>query len=99
MLAGILTLAAGQETLGRGVALLAIYSLGLGIPFLLAALSLDRFYRFYARARRHFRTVELLSGGLLVIVGVLVMTNQLVTLNGYFAFLEAWVVALEEKLL
>jgi cytochrome c-type biogenesis protein len=99
VLAGILTLAAAQETLLRGVALLALYSLGLGIPFLLTALSLDRFYHFYARARRHFRMVELVSGGLLVAVGALVMSNQLVTLNGYFSFLEGLVVGLEEMLL
>lgn len=99
VLAGILTLAAGQETLLRGVALLALYSLGLGIPFLITAVSLDRFYLFYARVRAHLRKVELVSGALLVGVGLLVTTNQLVTLNGYFAFLEGLVVALEEKLL
>jgi len=99
VLAGILTLAAGQETLLRGVGLLALYSLGLGIPFLITAVSLDRFYRFYALARRHFRKVELISGGLLVAVGALVMTNQLVTLNGYFNFLQGVVLTLEEHLL
>ena len=99
VLAGILTLAAGQETLLHGVALLALYSLGLGIPFLITAVSLDRFYRFYALARQHFRKVELVSGGLLVAVGVLVATNQLVTLNGYFSFLQGFVLALEDRLL
>jgi cytochrome c-type biogenesis protein len=99
VLAGILTLAAGQETLLHGVALLALYSLGLGIPFLLTALSLDRFYRFYAQARRHFRAIELVSGGLLVAVGVLIATNQLVRFNSYFTFLEGLVIGLEEKLL
>lgn len=99
VLAGILTLAAAQETLLRGVALLALYSLGLGIPFLITAVSLDRFYHFYALAKRHFRKVELVSGGLLVAVGVLVMTNQLITLNGYFSFLQGLVLALEERLL
>ena len=99
VLAGILTLAAGQETLLHGVALLALYSLGLGVPFLLTAISLDRFYHFYARARRHFRAVELVSGGLLVVVGLLVATDQLIALNSYFTFLEGFVIGLEDRLL
>ena len=99
VLAGILTLAAGQETLGWGVVLLALYSAGLGVPFLLTALSLQRFYAFYEGARRHFRAVEVGSGLMLVAVGVLVATNQLVALNSYFTFLQDLVIGLEDRLL
>ena len=53
----------------------------------------------YITAQTGFRKVELISGGLLVAVGALVMTNQLVTLNGYFSFLQGVVLALEEHLL
>ncbi len=99
VLAGILTLAGGQETLGRGVGLLALYSAGLGVPFLLTALSLQRFYAFYEGARRHFRAVEVVSGLMLVAVGVLVASDQLIVLNSYFTFLQDLVIGLEDRLL
>ena len=99
VLAGILTLAAGQDTVGRGVLLLALYSLGLGIPFLLMALSLDRFYRVFDRIKRHFRAIEVGSGLLLIGVGLLVVSNSLVALNSYFSFMTDLVLELEKVLL
>ncbi len=99
ILGGILTLAGSQESVGQGVVLLSIYSLGLGVPFLIAALSLEAFLRAFSKFRRHFQTLEWASGAILVAVGLLVMTNQLTRLNGYFVFLEDWVVALEGALL
>ncbi len=51
--------------------LLAIYSLGLAVPFLLTSLGIDRFLAFYGRFRRHLHTVEVVSGVLLIIVGAL----------------------------
>jgi cytochrome c-type biogenesis protein len=99
VLAGILTIAAGQETLGQGVFLLALYSLGLGIPFFLTALSLDRFYHVFEHVKRHFRAIEVSSGVLLVGVGVLVMSNSLVLLNSYLSFMTDFVLRLEEILL
>ena len=98
ILGGILTLAGSQETVGEGMALLAIYSLGLGIPFFLAGWSIEWFFESLARIKHHFRKVEIASGGLLVVLGGLVMSNQLTILNEYFSFLnavvewmEAWV--------
>lgn len=99
VLAGILTVAAGQETVGRGVLLLALYSLGLGIPFLLMALSLDRFYSIFERLKRHFRAVEVSAGLLVVAVGLAVMTDMLTAANSYFAFMNDFVLWLEEALL
>jgi cytochrome c-type biogenesis protein len=99
VLAGILTLAAGQETVGRGVVLLLLYSLGLGIPFLLMAVSLDRFYEAFERLKRHFRAIEVVSGLMLIGVGLLVATDRLVALNAYFGFLNDFVLQLEELLL
>ncbi len=99
ILGGILTLAASRETVGEGVVLLAVYSLGLGVPFFAAALSLEAFLRAFASMRRHFHKLELFAGSVLVVVGVLVMGNQLSRLYGYFAFLERWVFALEDALL
>ncbi len=99
VLAGILTLAAGQESLGHGIFLLTLYSLGLGIPFFLMALSLDRFYQLFDRIKRHFRAIEIGSGALLVGVGLLVMSDSLVVLNSYLSFLTDFVLAIEERLL
>lgn len=98
ILGGILTLAGGHDTLLQGVLLLSIYSAGLGIPFLLAAWSLERFLGALGRVRNHFHKIELASGILLICVGVLVLTDQLSRLNAYFLFLEEWVVWLEEAL-
>jgi cytochrome c-type biogenesis protein len=77
ILAGILAVAASRETVGEGVRLLAIYSLGLGIPFLLTSLAVDRFFTAFARIRRYYHAIEIVSGLLLVVIGVLIFTNRL----------------------
>lgn len=98
ILGGILTMAASQESVGQGTALLVTYSAGLAVPFLLASWSLERFFLAFRRIRGHFRALELASGALLVFVGLLVMTDQFTRLNRYLAFMNDWVIALEEKL-
>jgi cytochrome c-type biogenesis protein len=75
VLGPILTLAGGRETVGEGALLLAVYSLGLGIPFLVAALFSDAFMRFLGRFRVHLGRVEKVIGGLLVVAGVLFVTG------------------------
>lgn len=99
ILGGILTLAGGHETVLQGVGLLTVYSLGLGLPFLLAAWSLERFLTAMSGVRRHLRALEIGAGVLLIVVGMLVVTNQLTRLNAYFGFLEELLVRLEEALL
>jgi cytochrome c-type biogenesis protein len=76
ILAGILALAGTQETVGEGVRLLAIYSLGLGVPFLATALMINRFFVAMGRIRRHYHTIEIVSGALLVVIGLLIFTNK-----------------------
>ena len=88
ILAGILTIASTKQTVMQGVLLLAVYSLGLGIPFLLTSLGLKQFLAFYSRFKRHFRTVEMASGALVIAVGVLILTNNLSRLAGWFTFLN-----------
>ncbi len=75
VLGPILTLAGGRGTVGEGAALLFAYSLGLGIPFLVAALFSGAFMRFLARFRVHLGRVEKVMGALLVIAGVLFLTG------------------------
>lgn len=76
ILAGILAVAATQETVGEGIRLLAIYSAGLGIPFLLAAFAIDHFFTAFHKIRRHYHKIEIVSGLLLIVIGVLIFTNR-----------------------
>lgn len=79
VLGPILTLAGGRETVGEGALLLAAYSLGLGIPFLIAALFSGAFMRFLQKFRVHLGRVEKVIGGLLVIAGILFLTGGIQT--------------------
>jgi len=79
VLGPILTLAGGRETVGEGALLLAAYSLGLGIPFLFAAVFSGSFIRFLGRFRVHLGRVEKAIGGLLVVAGVLFISGGLQT--------------------
>ena len=76
ILAGILTIASTEETVWKGIALLAVYSAGLGIPFLLTALAINQFFTLFHRIKRYFQVIEIASGVLLVFIGVLIMTNR-----------------------
>ena len=83
ILGGVLGLAATEGDLGRGVALLAAYSAGLALPFLVAALALDRFFGWFQKFRRWLPWVERVSGVLLVLVGLLLVTGQFTRLAGW----------------
>lgn len=83
ILAGILVVAGSRETIGEGVLLLAVYSLGLGVPFLLTSVAIDRFFSVAAAIRRHYHAIELTSGGLLVAIGLLIFTEQLTVIVRY----------------
>lgn len=88
ILATILAFAASEDSVVKGVLLLAVYSAGLAVPFLLTSLGIDRFLAFYTRFRRHLHTVEVVSGILLIAVGALVLTRHLTILSGYLSFLN-----------
>lgn len=83
ILAGILTLAGTQETLGEGITLLSVYSAGLGIPFILAGLAINKYFSFFSKIKAHFRKVEIVSGSLLIVVGAMIITGE-------FARLSVW---------
>lgn len=76
ILAGILAIAASQNTIWQGIQLLAVYSLGLGVPFLVTALAINQFFAAFAKIRRHYHKIEIASGLLLVVIGVLIFTDQ-----------------------
>jgi cytochrome c-type biogenesis protein len=70
ILAAILAVAASEDTVARGAGMLAVYSLGLGIPFIAAALAIEHFAAFLARFRAHLGLVEKAMGGVLVLTGI-----------------------------
>jgi cytochrome c-type biogenesis protein len=76
ILAAILAVAASEQTVAKGAGLLAIYSLGLGIPFLIAAAAIKPFAQFLARFRKQLVHMERLMGGLLVLTGIAFLTGS-----------------------
>jgi cytochrome c-type biogenesis protein len=83
ILTAILTFAAAEDTIWKGIALLAIYSSGLAIPFLLTSCAIDRFLIFYSRFRNHLRTLEIISGVVMIAVGMLVFTRHFTIVNSW----------------
>ena len=77
ILAAILAVAASQETVARGASLLLVYSLGLGIPFIVAAFAVEPFAKFLARFKRYLRRVEQTMGALLVLTGIAFLTGSI----------------------
>ena len=83
ILAAILAVAASHATVGRGASLLAVYSLGLGTPFVVAALAVGPFAAFLARFRAHLRHMERVMGGLLVLTGIAFLAGLFTQLNSW----------------
>lgn len=77
ILATVLTLAANEGSLGTGVRMLLVYSLGLGVPFVLAAVAIRPFMGFMQRFRRHLGTMEKVMGVLLVLTGIMFLTGSM----------------------
>jgi cytochrome c-type biogenesis protein len=77
ILAAILAVAASEQTVAKGAGLLAVYSLGLGIPFVIAAFAIEPFAAFLARFKRHLHRVEQAMGALLVLTGIAFLTGSL----------------------
>ncbi len=88
ILAVILGFAAAQDSVLAGIVLLAVYSMGLAVPFLLTALGIERFLKFYSSFRAHMHAVEVASGALLIALGVLLVFGRLTLLSNYLSFLN-----------
>ena len=83
ILASILMVAATENMIYRGIALLLIYSLGLGLPFFLASLAMHQFLVFFNRFKKYIRIFEVITGVFLIIVGILLFTNYLSVIASY----------------
>jgi cytochrome c-type biogenesis protein len=84
----ILGFAAAQDSVYKGILLLAIYSLGLAVPFLLTSLGIQRFLKFYSRFRTHMHAMEVASGALLIALGALLVFGRFTILSNYLSFLN-----------
>ena len=84
ILGSVLSIAASSETVTYGIVLLMLYSAGLGIPFLLAAYAINGFMRFLTKIRNYIRVIEIFTGVLLVIFGILILTNRIQELAFFF---------------
>jgi cytochrome c-type biogenesis protein len=83
ILAAILAVAASKATVAKGAGLLAVYSIGLGVPFIIAALAVEPFAAFLARFRAHLVHMERVMGGLLVLTGVAFLAGVFTQLNSW----------------
>jgi cytochrome c-type biogenesis protein len=88
ILAVILGFAAEQDSVLKGIALLAVYSMGLAVPFLLTALGIERFLKFYSRFRAHMHAIEVASGALLIALGILLVVGRFTIISNYLSFLN-----------
>lgn len=76
ILAAILAVASQQNSVNQGILLLSVYSMGLAIPFLLTALAINQFFKAFSKIRRHYHTIEIVSGVLMIVIGGLIFTNR-----------------------
>jgi len=90
VLAALLTYASIGKTVGTGIFLLTIFSLGLAIPFFLSALAVNLFLNFFGKVKRYLRIIEIISGVLLIIFGILVFTNYFSILSAYLVSWTGW---------
>jgi cytochrome c-type biogenesis protein len=100
ILGSILTLASMSQTATSGVLMLAAYSAGLAIPFLLSSLMIDRFLVFFDRFKRFFPVVTRVSGLVLILMGILLVTDYFTLLNQMaFSLTPEWLFSIERSLL
>lgn len=88
ILAVVLGFAAAQDTVWKGIFLLALYSAGLAVPFLATSFGIERFLKFYNRFKFHMHAVEVASGCLLIALGILLVLGRFTIIAGYFSFLN-----------
>ncbi len=88
ILSSILIYAGSMETIGKGILLLLIYSVGLAVPFILTALAIENFSKYFKKFSRYLPVVSVISGILMIIMGILVFTNKLAILSRYMNFID-----------
>lgn len=90
ILGAILTMSATTGNVSHGTALLAIYSMGLGVPFVLAAIFVDRFLHYVASLRKQGRVLHILAGSLLIVMGIAMITGYLTKFSYWLLEMFPW---------
>jgi cytochrome c-type biogenesis protein len=88
ILSAILVIASQEDKVATGILLLAIYSLGLAVPFLLTSLLMERFLKFYSRFRSHMHALEIASGVFMMALGVLLVIGRFTLISSWLSFLN-----------
>jgi len=83
ILGAILAMAATTQNIFKGIALLAFYSAGLGLPFFLSAIILHKFFEYFKTIRKYFKVISIVGGVLLIIVGILLISGYFSSLSGF----------------
>ena len=91
ILAAILTYAATMDTVGKGVMLLIVYSAGLGIPFLLTTVAMKGFFKLFSKIKKYMNFIQKISGAILVLLGILMITGKLTLITAKLGFLNGLV--------
>jgi len=88
ILSAILVIASQEDKVVQGILLLAVYSLGLAVPFLMTSLLMERFLKFYSRFRSHMHALEIISGGLMIALGILLVIGRFTLISSWLSFLN-----------
>jgi cytochrome c-type biogenesis protein len=88
ILSGILIYAGSMDTITEGIFLLIMYSLGFAVPFLLAAIIIENFSKYFRKISKYLPAISVVSGCLLIAMGILVITNKLATISRYFGLIN-----------
>lgn len=88
ILSSILIYAGSMEKISKGITLLAVYSLGLAVPFILTALAIGSFSKYFKKFSKYLPIVSIVSGILMIIMGILIFTNKLTVISGYLNFIN-----------
>ena len=88
ILSSILIYAGSMNTVGKGILLLLVYSLGLAIPFMLTAFAIGNFSKYFKKYSKYLPVVSIVSGILMIMMGILVFSNNLIILSRYLNFIN-----------
>ncbi|MFA9376487.1 MAG: cytochrome c biogenesis CcdA family protein [Lachnotalea sp.] len=86
VLSSILIYASSTNSIGKGMLLLWVYSLGMAVPFLFTAIAIKNFSRYFKKLSKYYPVISIVSGALLIIMGILIYTNKSAVLSQYFSF-------------
>jgi len=88
ILGAILVYAGTLGSMSTGIALLSIYSIGLGIPFLITAFAINKFFKFFDKIKKHLGLIDKITGVIMILLGLMIFFNKLILIQSYVPFLN-----------